>query len=233
MQKVFVLHTRPYRETSLLIEVLSESFGRLGLLARGVRSAKSSKKGMLQPFMPLIMEWKGKGDLPTVTQVENDGCPVFLTGNLLISGFYINEIIMRLVHRHEAVESIFHLYGKTLRDLSAIELSALPRTLRHFEKHLLDELGYGLSLQHDIKTHRLIERDKRYYYFHERGFIEEAACTESSLNHSLSFTGQDLLAIAADDYSSPSTLAAAKILLKQALHPLLGDKPLQSRELWR
>ena len=184
LQPGYVLHHWPYRDTSLLVEVLTRDHGRIGLVARGAKRSKSRLYGMLQPFIPLIVSWTGNGDLGTLTAVEPQGSVMWLSGRAMMNGFYINELMLRLLHRHDPHPHLFDEYTGVLQRLSAITegaISKLPEdmqsetsfreqwALRIFEKNLLRELGYGLVLDHDVMTGQPIIKDEYYDYYFDKG----------------------------------------------------------------
>lgn len=144
LQPVFILHRRPYRNTSLLLDAFSPDHGRMGLAARGAAAPRSRLKGLLQPFTPLLLSWSGAGDLATLTGAEDAGLPIALPPHRVLAGLYVNELLMRLLRRLDPQTGLFTAYRTLLT-----ELATAPNeepVLRRFEKQLLDELGYGLNL---------------------------------------------------------------------------------------
>ncbi len=223
----YLLHQRPYRETSALLELFTETHGRIGLVARGVRSARSRQRGDLQPFRPLRLSWSGRGDLGTLTAVESDGADTLLQGRVLYSGFYLNELLMRLLTRHDPHPLLYRYYRDCLRRLSAGE--PLEQTLRLFEIRLLQEAGYGLQLETEVDSGETVQADALYDYHLESGpsRLDSASAT------GFVFSGASLLAIARGDLTEPAVVHDAKRLLRAALKLYLGDKPLKSRELFK
>ncbi|MEK6731445.1 MAG: DNA repair protein RecO [Pseudomonadota bacterium] len=224
-QPSFVLHTRQYRETSLLVELLTQKSGRVCVLAKGVRGGKKSQSGLLQPFMPLMISWKGKGDLPYLRSVELLSEPFRFSSSILISAIYLNELLMRVLHRHDACEYVFDLYQATLHRLSNQKHEV---ALRLFEKYLLQELGYAIPLKCEAVDRQPIVEEGCYRFSAEIGFMR----AEMKDDQGLFFAGRSLLAIARDDYSDSQVLKDAKRLMRLALSPLLGDKPIKTRELF-
>lgn len=227
-QPGYVLHTRPYRDSSLLVDVLSRDFGRVSLIARGQRQARQKSRRPLQPFVPLLLSWRGKSDLKTLTAAENNAAGVFLSGHYLYSGLYANELLVRLLPQGDAYPEVFSIYQQLLVRLAAGE--ELEPTLRGFEFSLLDELGYGIELSAEATTGEAIQPQGIYAYVAEAGFV---ALASNDPRAASGFLGQDLLAIAADDYHLPETRRAAKRLSRLALAAHLGNRPLKSRELFR
>lgn len=228
LQSAFVLHARPWRETSLLLDVFTENYGKVALCAKGVRGKKSPKRSFLQPLSPLSICWIGRGDLQTLTSVESAGAAIKLTANSLYSAFYINELMVRLLHRHDPHPELFHHYHKTIECLS--EVKYLEQTLREFEMFLLATIGYGLTLEHDIDGEALV--DSKIYLLNVDGLFQIAENTSIG-NQTRQFLGANLTSIVAGDWQHQDILKDAKRLLRLSLQPLLGDKPLQSRKLFR
>lgn len=230
----FVLHRFPYRETSFIVELLTQHHGRVSVVAKGVRSPKSLLKGVLQPFVPLRIEARGKSQLKLLTLAEACGAPLRLVGNGLMSGLYVNELLMRLLHKEEACHHLFLIYHATLLSLEVGQ--GIEKALRLFEKDLLIALGYELSLTREAYSHEEVAIKKYYRFIAEHGLqvcLDEVPKEQSQLNKTNIFLGRHLLAIAKDQLHDRETLLAAKRLLRLALAPLLGNKPLKSRELFK
>lgn len=223
LQPAFVLHARPYSDTSLLVELLTAEYGRLTVLARGVRNQRSRLHGLLAPFSPLLVSFSGKTDLQTLQQVEANGLSYNLVGNMLLSGFYLNELLMRLLQRHEPHPNVYQAYQHTLTVLVSTTQPELA--LRLFEKYLLVDLGYGLQLNRTVNDEPVLSGEK---YTFEFGIGLKQAKFESHSN----FWGQSLLALHAGILNTPEELRDAKRLLRSVLAILLGNKPLKSRELF-
>jgi len=231
LQHGFVLHHRAYRDTSVLLELFTPEYGRVGAVARGVRKEKSRWAAFLQPFRPLLLSWSGRGELVTLTGVEEDGSVLSFPMVAAPCGFYLNEIMLRLLQRHDAHPSLFTNYGDALRSLGEVQgdiASTQERILRTFEKHLLDELGYGLMLDHAADTGAAVQPGQRYSYELERGPV---AYNERSV--SVEVSGATLLAIGRLDLTDAQCLREAKRLMRTVLAHYLGDKPLHSRELFQ
>lgn len=222
----WVLHTRPYRDTSLLVEALSEEYGRVGLVARGVRGARGRWRGLLQPLQPLLLSWSGRGELGTVTACEPAGAAVPLRDEALLSALYMNEVLLRVMQRSDPQPAIFQIYGDTLAGLAGADAAV---ALRLFEKRLLDALGWGAAYDHTADDGTPVDAAGRYRFAADRGVLSSGA-------GDLEVTGDALLALAREDLSDPRVLADARRVLRAALAPHLGDRPLQTRELlkeWR
>lgn len=227
LEPSFVLHHRPYRETSLLVEVLGRETGRLGLIAKGARRPKSDLRGLLQPFRPLLLSWSGRGELGLLTAAEPHGYVRGLGGKALFSGFYMNELLMRLLHRFDPHPELFHHYQEALEALA--EGGRSEAVLRVFEKQMLESIGYGLVLDHDIDSGQPIEAGAAYRYERERGPVLISDGSSSGL----CVAGETLLALAAEDIAGERTLDEAKRLMRVVLRGYLGEKPLATRSLFR
>jgi len=241
-QPAFLLHRREYRESSLLIELFTAEYGRVDLVAKGVRSAKSEKKGLLQPFQPLLVWWRGRSDLKTLTSVESSGHFPLLKAKALASGFYVNELIMKLTQRMDANLVLFKQYHDCLLTLSGLEPtredynSRLQAGLRYFEMDLMQASGYGVSLSHTASGESAIDPDKRYLFYPEYGAVAQS---NSSLvaDGILQISGQCLLALhhrqlLSNDFRlQKNLLKQAKLLNQMLLNRLLGGQVIHSREL--
>lgn len=228
LQPAYVLHTRPYRDTSLLVDVLARDFGRLTLVARGQRQSRQRGRRPLQAFTALLLSWQGRSDLKTLTGAEIQGPTAFLAGNYLYSGLYANELLVRLLPQGEAQGNIFTAYQNLLAELAGA--GELEAALRRFEFRLLEEIGYGIDFHAEAISGDPLEAGKKYHYLNDEGFVPMEG---NSAEHGGAFLGRDLQAIAASDYSARETLRSAKRLARLALAPHLGPKPLKSRELFR
>ncbi len=227
LQPAYVLHQRPYRNTSAILELLTRDFGRIGAVARGIRGQKSRLKGLLQPFFPLLVSWQGSGDLVTLTNAEGSGVPVTLSGRAALSGLYVNELLVRLLPRRDPIEAIFAEYIDVLPRLR--DIADEQPALRCFEKALLQELGYGLVLEHEIATGEPLRDDLEYCYLPETG----PARRGNGVAAGLVISGHSLLALARNELHDPQVLRDAKNLTRLILSQYLGDKPLKSRELFK
>ena len=229
LQPAYILHTRPYRDSSLLIDAFTASQGRISLIAkaaRGMRSKHSRFKGLLQAFVPLLISWRGKTELLNLLNAESSGFAYpQLSGKFLICGLYLNELLMRLLYRHDSHPSLFLAYQTALATLSQNPNVAL----RLFEKRLLAELGYALQLNQDSQTRESILPDQHYQFIPSQGLV---ICLNSVIHKAAIFSGASLLAIHAEQWTTPSQLLDAKRLFRLALHHLLEGKNIRSRELF-
>lgn len=220
----FILHSHPFRETSLLLDVFSRHHGRLAIVARGARRPRSALRGVLMGFQPVLLSWFGKGEVRTLHSAEWQGGQPCLQGTALMCGFYLNELLVNLLARDDAHEALFDYYRATLHRLAHEADHAA--TLRCFEKHLLQELGYALELEREAGSHRQVRAEGRYRYVIEHGVVEDDGHA-----HGYPLAGRTLLAMAADDYSDPLAAQQSKQLMRMLLNHHLGGKVLHTREL--
>lgn len=220
----FILHHRPFRDTSQILDVLSREHGKLALVARGSRGAKSRLRGVLRPFMPLSMSWVQRSDLGTLTGAELHGAPMQLNGDALLSGYYVNELLLHFLHRHDPQPEIFDTYSRTIESLCATE-NVAP-LLRQFEIELLRQLGYAVNLDHEADSHNPLQRESNYEFRFEQGPVK----VERSDGH-LVFSGAVLSAVAEQKFDQPEVLRAANRLLREIIGFHLGGKELKSRKV--
>ena len=223
-QACYILHQKSFSETSLIIEVLTEDYGRLGLLAKGAKRPKSPFRGRLQPFTQNYLSWSGKGQLPTLTAIEPVGY-LELTGQALYCGLYVNELVMRLTRPHDPHEGLFSIYHQAVQ---ALETKVLEPSLRRFEMQLLQELGYGLMLTQEANSGLAIEADAGYQYCIQHGPVK-SPCEEPGVP----IAGQVLLSMSQDDFSDALVRQQSKRLMRYVLDHYLGDTPLNSRALFQ
>lgn len=223
----YVLHRRPYRETSLLLEIFSREEGRLGIVARGARRPRSRHRLVLQPFQPLLANWRGRGELQVLSHAEPHQGIVSLEGESYLAGFYLNELLLRLLHRYEAHLELFAAYEKAIFGLQAgADRYCL---LRVFEMNLLRALGYGLQLDHDTFSGERVRENRQYYYQEGSGPSVRLPRGEGALRVS----GRALLALAAGAVErTESVRREGKRLLRYHLDLHLR-RPLNSRALYR
>ncbi|HEY8586665.1 MAG TPA: DNA repair protein RecO [Rhodanobacter sp.] len=222
-QPAYVLHGRPYRETSLLLECLTREHGRLGVVARGVRGERSRlRRAQLEPFQPLTMDLLLRGELATLTAVEAVGTPLRLSGDTGLSGLYLNELVVRLTGRQDPYPRLFDAYAQTLARLAAGE--PLAWSLRRFERDLLEAIGYGLQLQHDAESGEELDPDASYRYEIEQGAVRCAAGSPFALR------GSDLLALGNDRMPDHAGLKSLRDLVRQVVRFHLGGAELRA---WR
>ncbi len=228
LEPAYVLHQRPYRDSSLLLEVFSHQYGRVGLVARGVKGKSKPRQALLQAFVPLQLSWSGRGELGTVTDVEANGAMLQLKGQILLSGFYLNELLMHLLHRHDPHPDLFDYYRYTLEQLSVnTDPRRLQQILRLFEMQLLQEIGYGLQLDYEVGQGDAIEPDAVYRYVLGQGPVR---AQPDMLDAGL-FKGSSLLAFSMQQLDDAKSLKDAKRLTRLVLDHYLAGKKLNSRQL--
>lgn len=228
-QSGYILHRQSYRETSLLVQIFTRNFGRLTLIAKGCRRKKSRVQGLFLPFKPLLLSWSGKGELPILTAIEQIGfCPP-LDAIGVTCGYYINELILKLLHRHDAHEVLYDKYAQAIFALSD---KKKPNTvLRVFEKYLLQEIGFGLVLDHDAASGESIAEEHSYQYFPQKGPI--ATNKEQNNIKGNIISGATLLALQNEKFNSQQERAQAQQLTRLLIDIQLNGKELRSRRVMR
>jgi len=229
----FVLHSYPYSETSLIVEMLTRNHGRIGLVAKGAKRPRSALRGVLLAFQPLMISWFGKSELRTLGRAEWHKALPQLAGTGLMCAFYMNELLLKLTRRDDAHENLFDFYAETMALLrtdknAGSEASRYGPLLRRFELRLLKELGYAVSLDHDAQTGEPIVSSQRYEYLVERGPVRAMPDADR-----FQLRGQTLLDLAGEDYTDPITLQEAKQLMRQLINYHLGGQTLHTRQLIR
>jgi DNA repair protein RecO (recombination protein O) len=226
-EPAFVLHSYPYKESSLIVEVFARHRGRVGLLARGARRPRSAIRGVLLAFHPLRLSWSASAELGTLTGAEWSGGQPALSGQGLMCGFYLNELLLKLLPREDAHERLFDAYAESLARLAAGQDHAA--VLRGFERRLLTELGYAPLLERDAATGLPVQAAVRYVYEPERGPL--ASGGERADAPAMTVSGQTLLDMACDDYARRETREEARRLMRWLIGARLGAQPLHTREV--
>ena len=225
LQPAFILHGRDFRDSSRLLDVFTLDYGRVTLVAKGVRSARSKLQGILEPFTPLIISWSGKGDVQTLTGAESVKNSINLLGTQVMSAYYINELLQRLMTVHDPHPELFEIYKTTLEKFSHKDDELI---LRGFEKKLLSEIGYGLSLDVEAEKGTSLIKDELYYYDLERGPIN---IKKHEVDGQFVILGQSLLDLSTEKFSCSQSKKESKQLMRIILSHHLGDKPLKTRSL--
>lgn len=228
LQPGFILHQRPYRESSLLLEAFGIGAGRIGLIAKGARRPKSPLRAQLIPFRPLLLSWRGRGELGLVVGAEPDGPALVIPPPAIASGLYLNELLVRLLHRHDPHPELFLQYRHTLLALSAPDCP-LEQSLRIFEKRLLDAVGYGLMLDRTAGAGAPVEADACYRYIADQGPVEAHSKAHGA---GIRVRGSTLLALASEGPMDSAALKEAKHLMRSAINMHLEGRPLVSRTLY-
>jgi DNA repair protein RecO (recombination protein O) len=227
LQPAYVLHHRPYRDTSRILELFTRDHGRLTVFARGARGGRkgsASLMSVLQPFNRLLVSWSGRGEAGQLTGAEFDGAVAAMPPDRLVHGFYLNELVLKLFARHDSHPEVFELYAATLHSLQ--QESQPVRPLRVFEKRLLEALGYGLALDREANGVP-IEPDCAYHYRLEQGAVLAPGVADGPLM----FTGATLLALEREELDDAATCADARRLLRAALDRVLDGRELKTREV--
>ncbi len=225
LERGFVLHQRPYRDSSQLLECVTAAHGRVGLVARGSRRAVTGQRALLQPFAPLKLSWVRRGELGRLTHVEADGPSYALEGQRLFAAFYLNELLLRLTARSDPNGEAFFCYSRCLAQLG--EVPSVARILRVFELELLSALGYGVELGGDSLTGEPLRADSSYVYELEQGFRRvDIADSEADV-----YPGRDLISLRDRALDDEASVRTAQRLLGRVLRAHLGERPLQSRRV--
>jgi DNA repair protein RecO (recombination protein O) len=222
-EPAFLLHRRPYTESSVLIDLFSRDHGRIVLIAKGARKLKSRWRGSLLPFQPLITAWSGRGEVKTVTGMEAEGPSYVLRGKALYCGYYMNELVLRLLHRFDPHEGVFDNYRSALALLSAE--GDQERVLRIFEKQLLRDVGYGMHLVRDADQGNPIEPGARYRYRPDAGPLQYS----DTDHHGVPVHGATLLALEEEVEFDERTRRESKRLIRSVLDYHLGGQVLRTR----
>jgi len=225
LQSAFILHGRDFRDTSRLLDVFTLDYGRVTLVAKGARSQRSKLQGILQPFAPLLISWSGKGDVQTLTGAESVKSTIQLSGKQVMSAYYINELLQRLMTQHDPHPELFEIYKNTLESFLKDNDELV---LRRFEKHLLAEIGYGLNFEVESDTGAALAIDEKYYYDIEKGPV---SIKYNNTEGEFIVSGQTLIDMSAEKFSCPQSQKEAKQLMRIILSHHLGDKPLKTRSL--
>jgi DNA repair protein RecO (recombination protein O) len=230
----FVLHTYPFKETSVVAEVFTRGHGRVALIARGARRPASALRGLMQPFSPLLLSWFGKSELKTLHAAEWLGGLRAPQGRALMCGFYLNELLLRLLARGDAHEALYDRYLDTLEQLADEACSTdyertanFERILRRFEKNLLSEIGYGATFDVEADSGAPVQSQLGYVFQPERGALQAGG------QQGCPVSGQTLIDLASDRFERPATLVEAKALMRTLINHTLGAKPLYTRQLLR
>lgn len=227
----YVLHSRAYRNTSLLVEVFTRAHGRFSVVAKGARRPASGFYGMIQPFQPLFVRWGGHGELKTLYAAEHASAALSpqLSGETIYLGFYINELLIRLLHQHDEHVVLFNNYRHCLEQLAGSRDS--ETVLRYFELELLDELGYGLNLTRDYRTEKAFDEASTYVFHQEYGLTRLDAQAADDPGQQICVHGDTVLALAGRSLVSVRQRREAKQLLRNIIESHLNGRPLKTRDL--
>jgi DNA repair protein RecO (recombination protein O) len=233
----FVLHSYPYKETSLILETFTRTHGRVAMVAKGAKRGVSSKYA-LNAFQPLSLEWFGRADMKTLKAADHQRINPQIRGPALMAAFYVNELLLKLAVKDDAHERLFDQYGETIGALSGLQSGdrvsrEIETTLRRFELKLLEELGYGLTLTHEADSDASIDPSADYLYVVERGPVRLTSQQEIRAIDPVKLSGSTLVALSHAEFSDAATLAQAKQLMRRVINHHLGDKSLHTRQLIR
>jgi len=221
----YILHQRPFRESSVLLDIFSKEYGRLSLIAKGVRKSKRSQSGLLQLYQPLLISWYGRGELQNLSSVETESPRYILKAESALCGLYVNELIVKLLPLHIAETQVFSAYETLLERLQ--QSDNVEVALRLFEKCLLTQLGYGLVLDREAETGALIEDEQRYNYKPDSGLYRCDSSSDSGM-----ISGRSLNHLLTERDFNTTSLLEVKQLMRSVIHFYLGGKPLNSRQLF-
>ena len=226
LEPAFLLHHYPWRDSSRILEFFTRSHGRISVFARAARRGGSALPATLQPFGAVLISWSARGEAGQLTGAERVAAPGFLAGDRLMSGFYVNELLIRLLHRHDPHPALYDAYAEVVARLH--DAAAEPaRALRIFEKRLLEELGWGLELARESLTGDAIEPRRAYRYRLDGG----AEAVDGVAEGELVLAGESLLSLAREELADPRSLADARRLLRAALDQCLDGRALRTREV--
>lgn len=224
-QPAFVLHSYAFRETSMVVETFTRDHGRVALLAKGARRPRSALRGLLLSFQPLTLAWSGKNELRILHKADWSGGQPLLQGPALMCGFYLNELLLKLLLRDDAHDTLYDRYRAALARLGRRDDPAL--VLREFEKDLLAGVGYALLLDREAGSGAAIVAEKTYTYRVEQGPVAARG------DESLLLSGRTLIDIERGDYSHPLTQQQSKLLMRMLLTHHLGNQRLFTPQLYR
>ena len=227
LEPAYVIHSRAYGDTSLIVDLITPAHGRLSVLARGAKRGRAQKSLLLQPFRSLHVSWTGRGELPVLTAAEEAGNVLRLKGEALVCGYYINELMYLLLPKYESAPEIFAHYWPTL--LACDDDARRAACLRQFEITLLEQLGLAPTLTGDIVTGQSIQSQQIYRYRVPEGPVAQ----ELANSNGVEISGASLLGIAAMDFSLPQTQKEARNLTRALIHYHLDGRELKSRTLFK
>lgn len=227
-QPGFVLHSFPFRETSLIVEAFTRDHGRIALVARGARRPRSALRGVLSSFQPLLLSWSGRAELRTLIRAEWQSAYLALGGETLMCGFYLNELLLKLLPRDDPHERLYDIYQQTLTAL--MDNHEREGILRRFELRLLEELGYAVTLDHDAESGESIVAQQRYVYMVERGPVQGGVSTPGA---GVELSGKTLLDMQSGAYEDTVTQQQSKTLMRTLIDHYLGKQVLHTRQMLR
>lgn len=229
LQPAYVLHSRRFRESSLIVEFLTRDHGRLAALAKGAIRGKAPRQPLLQPFLPLLIDWRGRGELPLLVALEPAAGITQATGLRLYCGLYVNELVLNLTERRDPHSELFSAYALCMTELlqAGEQNASLEPILRRFEVSLLEKLGLGLTLQRDCDG-KPIQQTARYRFDVQEGAVP---CLTGTAHGTVQ--GTTLIALRDGEFADPVQRSEARGLMRAVLSFHLGGRELKSRELFK
>jgi DNA repair protein RecO (recombination protein O) len=225
LHRAFVLHKRPFRETSFIVELFVRDFGRATVIAKGAQRKRSQFSGILEPFNQMRVRWSGRSELATLTLADRCDEPLRLDSQKLFCGLYLNELIINLLKRNDPHPKLYDDYQACLQSIHHCQ--DLESLLRKFELSLLDEIGYGLQLEYDADSGLPVVPEQTYRYQIDQGLIVAKTSGKPVVY------GSTLLALGQGLELTQQQRREAKQLLRQVIDHHLEGKPLRSRDLFR
>jgi len=223
-QPTWILHQRPYRDTSSIIDIFTRDFGRVSIIAKGGRSPKSKFRGLLRPFFPIKLSWYSGKNLGNLVDIDVEGKPYNLIGDSLLSAYYLNELILKFLVKDDPQVEVFDLYSRTI--LNLIGMGDIAPVLRKFELEFLKLIGYGLNLEFETVTHLPVRDDLFYKYNPGSGLV-----ISGKKNDHYVFSGADIKAINQGDFQEKKTIKSANRLLKSIINFHLDGRRLKTRRV--
>jgi DNA repair protein RecO (recombination protein O) len=230
-EPAFVLHSYPYKESSLIVEAFTRHRGRVGLLARGARRPRSAIRGTLLSFHPLRLSWSASAGLGTLVAAEWEGGQPALSGMALMCGFYVNELLLRLLPREDAHEALFDVYAAAIARLGAGNEPA--GVLRGFELRMLRELGYAPPLDRDAGSGAPVQPGTRYAYLPERGPLARPDAGPGTAEDDFTVSGQTLLDLSRGDFTRQETREESRRLMRRLIAARLAGQTLHTSDMLR
>jgi len=224
LEAAYLLHHRPWSDTSRILDFMTRNHGRVTLFAHGARRPKSPLRAVLRPFVPVLVSWSGRADGGTLTTAEAAGVAPTLASSRLMSAFYLNELLLKLLPKEDRHEELYDAYASALAELAAGEEQP---ALRAFERVLLEELGYGLDLSRDASSGRPVESDRYYHFEAGRGVLAVRDADPGPESHA----GRAVLAVARGDFGARDAQKAARGIFGAAIALCLEGRGLASRDV--
>ena len=225
-EPAYLIHQRPYSETSQIINLFSRHYGRVDAIAKGSKRPKSKFKSFLQPFSPILVSWSGRSQLKTLRSVDiNSGKQSNVSRKHLMSAFYLNELILSFLTTADPYPDLFDAYSLAINNLSNADSSEI--ILREFEIELLTEIGYAINFRTEAMSSKKIEPNLLYRFVAGEGFVSSVT---SSAREKL-MKGSVIHAIDQGDFADPQTLSIAKRIIRESVKYHLSGKELNTKKV--